>query len=611
MGLVGALWPLIESGRIKVFSCDNIAGRAFAEGTGSAEYRCALLDRFEECVVREVVPAIRADCGGDVEVIAAGASLGAFMATAVLCRYPWLFRAAVGMSGSYDLERVFEIAGHRRLLSRDADELRAQPGRAAPRCAAAAVHPPRLRRRSVGESGRTRAARPSARGEGDPEPGRSLGAGVRPRLAGLAGDAATLSRRPGKVTNRKEDCACPSFSAASRRGRTDASFRATLGPVFQLSAPFGFKDPAGRVWPVPSGEKVDGASIPQLFWSFIGGPFEGNYLYASVVHDYYCRVKTRADKDTHLNFYYGMRAKGVPKPQADKMYWAVSSFGPKWQLVGSRGPGAAPEAAVPLPPVDLDDPVTRDEALRRFEEIGAGLEASGEIFDNSSYQVIQVPVTAANRFAMIRRPGDPPDSGEGRKVDVLCDATTVRPDDPERAAGVFSPVVFVTGVSYLWRSVRSFKDVELGYVENSTARRVAREACTVDALVSASATRRPPAGRPGRATACPAARRWRRARPRARPTESLSRRTERVPSYVLCPMADHTDLIKWFCADTARDKAYFGDRDIILGKLADWQTRGRACANVRDPRQSFTCSPTRSSSRRRTPSSSVSSSSAS
>jgi esterase/lipase superfamily enzyme len=111
MHLVGALWPMIEAGRIKVYSCDNIAGRAFASRTGSVDYRCALLDRFEECVAREVVPAIRADSGGEVEVIAAGASLGAFVATAVACRYPWLFRAAVGMSGSYDLERVFEFRG--------------------------------------------------------------------------------------------------------------------------------------------------------------------------------------------------------------------------------------------------------------------------------------------------------------------------------------------------------------------------------------------------------------------------------------------------------------------------------------------------------------------
>jgi esterase/lipase superfamily enzyme len=112
MQLVAALWPLIEGGRIKVYSCDNIAGRAFAAGTGSTGYRCALLDRFEDCVAREVVPAIRADCGSDgIEVVASGASLGAFMAVAVTCRYPWLFRAAIGMSGTYDLERLFGFSG--------------------------------------------------------------------------------------------------------------------------------------------------------------------------------------------------------------------------------------------------------------------------------------------------------------------------------------------------------------------------------------------------------------------------------------------------------------------------------------------------------------------
>ena len=161
-----------------------------------------------------------------------------------------------------------------------------------------------------------------------------------------------------------------------------------------------------------------------------------------------------------------------------------------------------------------------------------------EIFDNSSYQVIQVPVTAANRFAMIRRPGDPPDSGESAK---WTSSAMPRRSDPtirsERLA-VFSPVVFVTGVSYLWRSVRSFKDVELGYVENSTARRVAREACTVDALRLGLGNKTPACREAGEgdclssrstvATSPP---------PAPEPTEPLSRRTERVPSYVLCPKA--------------------------------------------------------------------------
>jgi esterase/lipase superfamily enzyme len=111
MHLVAALGPLLEQGRIKVYSCDNLAGRAFAAKTGSIDYRCALLSRFEEYVAHEVVPAIRTDCGADFEVVTAGASLGAFMAVGVACRYPWLFRAAVGMSGSYDLEGLMGFKG--------------------------------------------------------------------------------------------------------------------------------------------------------------------------------------------------------------------------------------------------------------------------------------------------------------------------------------------------------------------------------------------------------------------------------------------------------------------------------------------------------------------
>jgi esterase/lipase superfamily enzyme len=43
--------------------------------------------------------------------VAAGASIGAFNAVAAVCRYPWLFRAAVGMSGTYDLEGLMGFRG--------------------------------------------------------------------------------------------------------------------------------------------------------------------------------------------------------------------------------------------------------------------------------------------------------------------------------------------------------------------------------------------------------------------------------------------------------------------------------------------------------------------
>ncbi len=70
-----------------------------------------LLKQFHECIRREVVPAIHADLGGQaMEVIAGGASIGAFNAVAVLCRYPDAFSAAIGMSGSYRIERFYDEA---------------------------------------------------------------------------------------------------------------------------------------------------------------------------------------------------------------------------------------------------------------------------------------------------------------------------------------------------------------------------------------------------------------------------------------------------------------------------------------------------------------------
>ena len=65
------------------------------------------------------------------------------------------------------------------------------------------------------------------------------------------------------------------------------------GRTMRLTEPFEYVGPDGRKWPVPTGTVVDGASIPQSFWSVIGGPFEGMYRKPSVVHDYYCGARTR------------------------------------------------------------------------------------------------------------------------------------------------------------------------------------------------------------------------------------------------------------------------------------------------------------------------------
>jgi esterase/lipase superfamily enzyme len=103
--LVGHLWPFVEAGRIKIYSCDSTAGQAMTAHDGSVEHRCWLFNAFQQAVAYEVVPAIHADSAGREEVIVAGASIGAFNALSLICRWPELFRSAVCMSGTYDVEK--------------------------------------------------------------------------------------------------------------------------------------------------------------------------------------------------------------------------------------------------------------------------------------------------------------------------------------------------------------------------------------------------------------------------------------------------------------------------------------------------------------------------
>ena len=106
MHLVGALGELIGSGRIKVYSCDSVAGYAMVRGDGDPAYRAAMLNGFQEFVREEMVPAIWADSHSQgAGIIASGASIGAFNALAVLCRYPDVISTAIGMSGTYDVGR--------------------------------------------------------------------------------------------------------------------------------------------------------------------------------------------------------------------------------------------------------------------------------------------------------------------------------------------------------------------------------------------------------------------------------------------------------------------------------------------------------------------------
>lgn len=110
------------------------------------------------------------------------------------------------------------------------------------------------------------------------------------------------------------------------------------GRRFLLEQTFDYKDPRGRVWTAPTGLLYDGASIPQPFWSVIGGPYEGLYREGAAVHDAGCCAQTAKWQDVHHMFYEAMRCSGVGFIKAKIMFYAVWAGGPRWKTLNTAMP---------------------------------------------------------------------------------------------------------------------------------------------------------------------------------------------------------------------------------------------------------------------------------
>jgi hypothetical protein len=177
-------------------------------------------------------------------------------------------------------------------------------------------------------------------------------------------------------------------AAQGHHGRFTGQLSVNLddnGRTLTLTRPFGYIDPAGVAWPVPAGAVVDGASIPQAFWSIVGGPLEGRYRKASVIHDFYCDVRVRPWRQVHLTFFQAMLASGVELPQAKLMYLAVYAGGPRWNPTASAntavyarppppgGQGAPPP--IPRPGGQAPEPVPPVSDPARFRQLAAQVQA--------------------------------------------------------------------------------------------------------------------------------------------------------------------------------------------------------------------------------------------
>jgi hypothetical protein len=113
-----------------------------------------------------------------------------------------------------------------------------------------------------------------------------------------------------------------------------------------------YTDPKGVVWIAPAGSAVDGASIPRALWSVFGGPFEGKFRNASVLHDVAYDQKSRPWQQVDRMFYDAMRCSGVGSVQAKTMYYALYRHGRHWKSATKRPDDDSRSTAVDPAEVD-------------------------------------------------------------------------------------------------------------------------------------------------------------------------------------------------------------------------------------------------------------------
>jgi uncharacterized protein DUF1353 len=133
------------------------------------------------------------------------------------------------------------------------------------------------------------------------------------------------------------------------------------GRSMTLLSELRYTDPDGKIWIAPAGSVVDGASIPRSLWSLMGGPFEGKYRNASVLHDVSYDHHTRPWQESDRMFYDAMRCSGVSAVEAGTMYYALRKFGHHWKAPKAEPVKEGNEIVARAEPVNQGDiNATRD-----------------------------------------------------------------------------------------------------------------------------------------------------------------------------------------------------------------------------------------------------------
>lgn len=101
--LIDVLSPLIDSGKIKVFSINSINRESWLNNDMYPPHKAIRHNQFNDYVYREVVPFIKNHSGASSPIVTCGASFGALHSMNLFLKRPDLINGVIAMSGCYDL----------------------------------------------------------------------------------------------------------------------------------------------------------------------------------------------------------------------------------------------------------------------------------------------------------------------------------------------------------------------------------------------------------------------------------------------------------------------------------------------------------------------------
>lgn len=107
-GMIQALAPFIDAGRLRVYSINSVNRWSLLDHGQDPRIKAALLTAYDQYIAEEVVPWIRTYSQDPFAwPIITGISMGAYLAANTFLKHPDIFRGLIAMSGTYDVRDYF------------------------------------------------------------------------------------------------------------------------------------------------------------------------------------------------------------------------------------------------------------------------------------------------------------------------------------------------------------------------------------------------------------------------------------------------------------------------------------------------------------------------